>query len=58
MSLYDVILGANLLPLRAPAEFVGQSPMWRYFTENLRIEEERPHVSAWVGRVVDHDGLA
>jgi glutathione S-transferase len=58
MSLYDVILGANLLPLRAPAEFVEQSPMWGYFTENLRIEEERPHVSAWVGRVVAHDGLA
>ena len=58
MSLYDVILGSNLLPLRAPAEFAEQSPMWRYFAENLRIEGERPRVSAWVGRVVAHDGLA
>jgi hypothetical protein len=56
MSLYDVILGSNLLPLRAPAEFAEESPMWRYFAENLRIEEERPRVSAWVGRVVAHDG--
>jgi glutathione S-transferase len=58
MSLYDVILGSSLLPLRAPPEFVAQSPMWRYFAENLRIEDERPRVSAWVGRVVAHDGLA
>jgi glutathione S-transferase len=58
MSMYDVILACELLPTRAPAEFVSQSPLWRYLDANLRIEDERPIVSAWVGRVAAHDGLA
>lgn len=58
MSMYDVILACELLPTRAPAEFVDQSPLWRYLDQNLRIEDERPNIAAWVGRVADHDGLA
>lgn len=58
MSMYDVILACELLPTRAPAEFVGQSPLWRYLDANLRIVDERPNVDGWVSRVVAHDGLA
>jgi glutathione S-transferase len=58
MSLYDVILASDLLPIRPPAVFAEQSPIWSYFDANLRIDEERPKVTAWVGRVVAHDGLA
>lgn len=58
MSFYDVILGCNLLPIRAPAQFVEESPMWRYFAESLRLENELPRVTAWIGRIVAHDGLA
>jgi len=58
MSMYDVILACDLLPTRAPAAFVAESPLWRYLDANLRIEDERPNVAAWVGRVAAHDGLA
>jgi len=58
MSLYDVILACDLLPTRAPAAFVAESLLWRYLDANLRIESDRPNVTAWVGRVVAHDGLA
>ncbi len=58
MSIYDVILACELLPTRPPAEFAGQSPLWRYLDENLRVEKERPRVTDWVGRVVAYDGLA
>ena len=55
MSLYDVILGCDLMPARPPRAFVDQSPIWRFFDENLVIEEERPRVVEWVGRVLAHD---
>ena len=58
MSMYDVILASDLIPTRAPAEFVAQSPLWRYLDANLRIELERPRVAEWVGRVIAYDGLA
>ena len=58
MSMYDVILACELIPTRAPAEFVAQSPLWRYMDANLRIAAERPNVDAWVARVIAHDGLA
>lgn len=55
MSLYDVILGCDLIPARPPRAFVEQSPVWRFFEERLAIADERPRVVEWVGRVVAHD---
>ncbi len=55
MSLYDVILGCSLQPIRPPAAFVEQSPIWRWFAENLSIADERPAVTAWVGSVLAWD---
>ncbi len=57
MSMYDVILASDLLPTRAPTEFIAQSPLWRYLGDNFRIGKERPRVTGWIGRVVAYDGL-
>jgi glutathione S-transferase len=55
MSMYDVILGCTLIPVRPPREFVEQSVIYRFFDEHMRIESERPRVSEWVDRVLAHD---
>ncbi|MGH7543256.1 MAG: glutathione S-transferase family protein [Gemmatimonadota bacterium] len=55
MSLYDVILACNLLPVRPPSRFVEQSPLWRFFADHLALDGERPAIEAWVGRVIAHD---
>jgi len=55
MSLYDVILGCDLIPARPPRAFVEQSPVWRFFEERLAIADERPRVAEWISRVVAHD---
>jgi glutathione S-transferase len=55
MSMYDVILGCNLIPTQPPREFVEQSAIYRFYDEHMRIESERPYVSEWVGRVIAHD---
>ncbi|HUP02161.1 MAG TPA: glutathione S-transferase family protein [Gemmatimonadota bacterium] len=54
MSIYDVILACNLLPIRPPARFIEQSPIWRFFDAHLRLED-RPNVAAWVDRVAAYD---
>jgi len=58
MSLYDVILGCNLIPARPPRAFVEASEIYRFFDERMRIETERPRVAAWVDRVLAHDSGA
>jgi len=55
MSMYDVILGCTLIALRPPPAFVEESAIYRFYHEHMRIEGERPHVSAWVGRVLAYD---
>lgn len=55
MSMYDVILGCNLIPARPPRAFVETSAIYRFFDEHLRIDAERPNVAAWVDRVLAHD---
>ena len=55
MSMYDVILGCNLIPGRPPRAFVEMSAIYRFFDEHLRIDAERPNVAAWVDRVLAHD---
>lgn len=55
MSLYDVILGCNLIPARPPRTFVEESAIYRFFDEHMRIDGERPNVVAWVDRVLAHD---
>jgi len=55
MSMYDVILGCNLIPARPPRAFLEQSVIYRFFDEHMRIESERPRVSEWVGRILAHD---
>ena len=58
MSLYDVILGCNLIPARPPRGFVEASAIYRFFDEHMRIDAERPAVAAWVDRVLAHDSGA
>ena len=55
MSMYDVILGCNLIPARPPRTFVETSAIYRFFDEHMRIDAERPNVVAWVDRVLAHD---
>lgn len=55
MTIYDIILASTALPVRAPARFVEQSPMWRFFQDHFRIDSERPKVAAWIDRVMAHD---
>jgi glutathione S-transferase len=55
MSMYDVILGCNLIPARPPRAFVETSAIYRFFDEHMRVGEERPNVAAWVDRVLAHD---
>ncbi len=55
MSMYDVILACNLLPTRPPQKFVEQSPLWRFFADHLALNNDRPAIEAWVGRVIAHD---
>ena len=54
MSIYDIILACALLPTRPPARFIEQSPLWRFFDANLRLDD-RPNVGAWVDRVAAYD---
>ena len=51
MSMYDVILGGSLQPIRPPAAFVEQSPIWRFFDAHFRLDEERARVANWIERV-------
>ena len=55
MSMYDVILGCNLIPARPPRAFVETSAIYRFFDEHMRVDAERPNVAAWVDRVLAHD---
>jgi glutathione S-transferase len=55
MSMYDVILGCNLIPARPPRAFVETSAIYRFFDEHMRVDGERPRVAAWVDRVLAHD---
>lgn len=58
MSMYDVILGCNLIPARPPRAFVETSAIYRFFDQHMRIDSERPNVAAWVDRVLAHDSGA
>jgi glutathione S-transferase len=58
MSIYDVILGCTLIPMRPPRAFVEQSAIYRFFDEHMRIEGERPRVAGWVDRVLAWDSGA
>jgi glutathione S-transferase len=58
MSIYDVILGCTLIPMRPPRAFVEQSTIYRFFDEHMRIEGERPRVAGWVDRVLAWDSGA
>lgn len=58
MTMYDVILGCDLLPARAPVRFVEQSPLWRFYAEHFGLEPDRGNVAAWMDRVMAWDGLA
>lgn len=55
MSLYDVILGCNLIPARPPRGFVETSAIYRFFDQYMRVDDERPRVAAWVDRVLAYD---
>jgi glutathione S-transferase len=55
MSMYDVILGCNLIPARPPRAFVETSAIYRFFDEHMRVDGERPGVAAWVDRVLAYD---
>jgi glutathione S-transferase len=55
MSMYDVILGCNLIPARPPRVFVETSAIYRFFDEHMRVDAERPAVAAWVDRVLAYD---
>lgn len=55
MSMYDVILASNLLPVRPPLRFVEQSAIWKFFDTHIRLGDERPHIAAWIERVAAHD---
>jgi glutathione S-transferase len=55
MSMYDVILACTLIATAPPAEFVGQSAIYRFYDEHFRIGDERPRVVEWVRRVLALD---
>ncbi|MBW3660266.1 MAG: glutathione S-transferase family protein [Gemmatimonadetes bacterium] len=55
MSMYDVILACNLLPAHPPESFVEESPIWRFFDEHFRLDEDRARVANWIGRVIAWD---
>lgn len=54
MSIYDIVLACNLLPTRPPERFAEQSPIWRFFADHFRLEDD-VRVAGWIDRVVEHD---
>ena len=56
LSIYDIVLACNLLPMRPPPVFADQSPVWRFFMERLRLDGHVPAVESWVDRVLAQDG--
>jgi glutathione S-transferase len=54
MSIYDIVLACNLLPTRPPDRFAEQSPIWRFFADHFRLDDD-VRVAGWIDRVVEHD---
>jgi glutathione S-transferase len=54
MSIYDIVLACNLLPTRPPERFAEQSPIWRFFADHFRLNDDAS-IAGWIDRVVDFD---